>query len=223
MIFSGMRHIVYVSALLFSLPAHAYTQSIEVRAGAGEVGFPRTCAEHCTDTEVRGSYDQADVNFVFSSWTNADLYVGAEYTSADDLHQYFEGRIYNFMRYSLDASSAQFGIRYKLFPTKRVNLVLMVAALAGKAHYNADFSGQLNVISVSGNQTSAYFVRPRIGIGAVVRLSNGFGAGFEASFTKAFPSVNFTAVNTVSGQLESRRLNDNADMFGITLGFHYTF
>lgn len=219
-------HILFVTALLslFLLPANADALSVEVRAGAGAVGFPRTCAEHCSSEEVRGSYEKAGANAVFSPWTSLDLFVGAEYAESHELSQYFEGDIdRRHMHYWLDYSAVTFGIRYKPFPKKRVNLHLMLGGLAGRANYRVDLKDQVDSISLSGYQDSAYFVRPQAGIGAVIGLSKRFGLGFEAAYTAAVPAYTITVRNTSTGQVENKRLNSDADMFGMTLGVRYNF
>jgi len=204
----------------------AYALSVEVRAGAGRVGLPtKDCnGGDCTPTsKADGSYQQTDLDVLFSPWKRVDTYVGVEYINADHIDQSYAPYDYQRIQYSLDAYAVTFGLHIKPVVSDNWHLYAALGGVAGKAYYKADFSGQLNIVPLSDNRGSEYFVIPRIGIGAVIGICNQISIGIEAAATKSIPAFNMHVININTGQVEFRHLNDNAAMYGFTFGLRYTF
>lgn len=219
--------LIFLSLIILHRDANAL--SIEIRAGSGTIeGLDGNCTNsgnldnYCNS--AYGSYKKAEVDLLFSPWKRVDLFTGIEYMNADNMTQNTSGNIQP-MNYSLDVAGITFGLRFKPIVSDKWHLYLMMGGLAGKAYYTADFNGQTNIVPLSSNRGSEYFIEPRVGIGAVIGLSKRLGIGIEAAITKSFPAFNMSVINNSTGQVEERRLNNGTylNMLGMTLGLRYSF
>ena len=216
---SFKQYAIFLSVFLtlFLMNPDAYALNIEVRAGAGDLGVP---LGELLKASAEGSYQKVEIDGLVSPWRRLDLFAGVEYINGDNLEQLSADHAP--VNYSLDAFGLAFGFRFKPFISERWQVYLALGGLAGKADYKADFD-RPDLVALDGDRGSESFIVPRLGIGAVVGLNKRFGVGIEGAFTQSIPSFNFRVLNNSTGQVEVRKVNDGAQMFGITLGLRYSF
>ena len=211
--------------LFVALSSKVEAASLEVRAGGGDI---ETYSIARYNAYVEGSYIRADGLLLFNTGKRSDLFIGAEYDSIDRATQHFyrspsptnpETKYAN-LPYSYRITAASFGLRIKPFVSRKWCLYLAPGLIAGKADYNTDFFAQPLAL-LSSNEGVSRFIRGRLGLGAVVGLSEQLALGIEATFTQTLPEVTIWTRNYITGQVESRRINDKAEMFGIMIGLHF--
>jgi len=74
---------------------------------------------------------------------------------------------------------------------------------------------------LTSNEGVSRFTGGRLGVGAVVGLSEQLALVIEATFSQSSPAFTIWARNTTTNQVESRKINDKADMWGIMIGLHF--
>lgn len=216
-----VKQCVVVLLTLFALSftgARAYALTAEFCLGGGYIGS-ESIDGYVPILHFTGSYQKAGANFLFSPWSRADFFVGAEFLRS--------GAVAGDERsidYSFDVAAAIFGVRLKPVAGERWHLYVALGGLAGKAYYKADFRSRPDLDPLSSDRVSSYFVRPRLGIGAVIGLWRQWSMVIEASATKALPSMDIAAVNNNTGQIDTVRINTKgADMGGAAIGLRYAF
>jgi hypothetical protein len=212
--------------LVFSaLGSNGEAASLEVRAGGGDIDTLSTARYNAY---VQGSYERVDGLLLFNEGAISDLFIGAEYDSSFGARQHFN-RLpssanpeanYQNAPYSLRIIAASIGMRSKPFVGETWYLYLAPGLIAGRAEYSADLSAQPLVL-LSSNEGVSRFIRGRVGLGAVVGFTEQLALGIEATFTQSSPEFTIWVRNKTSGLVESRRINNRADMFGIVIGLHY--
>ncbi len=194
-----------------------------MRAGNGWIGYPQGDSNAGSGpAHTSGSYDQDNVNMVFEAVRRIDFFIGPEYTRARDVTQDFGGLITSTVDYSFRFAGASFGLRFKPVASRRWHLYLAAGAIAGKIHYRADF-GPTGLTPLSSNENTVRFVRPRLGFGMMIALTEKISAGAELAFTDSPPSYQVTVLNNNTGEIEQRKFSDNAQMFGVSFGLRYAF
>jgi hypothetical protein len=93
----------------------------------------------------------------------------------------------------------------------------------GQAHYKADFGGQSNIVPLSSNQKTSYFMAAKWGLGVHLDLNREVSVGIEAATALSAPAFDMQVLNTSTGQVENRRLHNDANLSGITLVLCFPF
>ncbi len=209
--------------VLFSAKAEA--TSLEMRAGGGDI---ETMSTSRYNAFVQGSYKRADGLLLFNAGERADLFIGAEYDRSHEALQHFNRdplhtnpeRYYQYVPYSLQIRAASLGIRIKAAMAENWYFYVAPGLIAGRAAYRADLTAQPLVLLTS-NEGVSRFIGGRLGVGAVVDLSEQIAIGIEATFTQSSPAFTIWVKDTTTNQVESRRINNKADMIGLMIGLHY--
>ena len=215
----SIRSIVFffaVLALALVVP-EARAASVQVRAGAGGLTGKNSQS---------GNFQREGVDVFIYEGRRVELFVGAELTSTKNASTGTDnnnGPSSTPINYSLDMTTATFGLRFKPAVSGRWRPYLALGVVAGKADYKADVSGQANILLLSTANGSTNFISPRVGLGMDVGLGEQWSIGIEATFTKSSPTFNVVVADFNTGQIEDRELNKSADMLGATLGLRYAF
>lgn len=196
--------------------AEANAASVQVRAGVGGLGGPNQ----------KGDFQQEGVDMFIYEGRRVELFVGVEMTSTKDAATGgYTGNGTNSakLNYKLDITAATFGVRFKPALSGRWRPYLDLGGIAGKADYKTDITAQSNEILLSTGSGSTNFVSARIGLGMDVGLGEQWSIGVAVTYTQSAPAFNVVVADLNTGRIEDRKLNENADMVGASLGLRYAF
>jgi hypothetical protein len=208
------RYAVSLFALLAIVLMHTDVNAASVQLRGGML--------HLTSGN-NDSSSTAGADVFFYEGQRVELFAGVEQSSLKNASTSDSGNNNGTdMKYSLDITAIDFGLRWKPAMSSRWRPYLALGGIAGKADYKID-SNQKNMVLLTSSGGNTNFIEPRAGLGMDVGLGEQWSLGIEVNWTRAVPAFNAAIADYSTGQIQDVKVNDKGDMIGIVLGLRYAF